>query len=145
MNTLRATLILAVLCTSFPAKVASQGHTEAVLLCHGLGETVGMIHDQRENGVSDENNRGLAILEQLEQELEQNLLPVVDKFLENTTPLPAAWRATLFTHACLYNYTEDTEQVVLMSQLINQQCNLKHTEASCIDKVFASLPSHKVI
>ncbi len=145
MNTPGAILLLAALCTCFQSAASPQGHTEAVLLCHGLGETVGMIYDQRESGIADEDNRGLAILAQIEEELEQDLLPMVNAFIENTSPLPAAWRATLFTHACLYDYTEDTEQVVLMSQLINQQCNLKRTEASCIDKVFASLPDHKVI
>ena len=145
MNIFIPLIVYTTLICSKPVIGAPSPHPEGVMLCHGIADIVGRIKQQRQTGKSESDNDGLEILRQLEREVKQDLITPVDAFLANTERLPARWSAALFTHACLYNYTGNLAQVALMSTLISQQCDLKHTGIACIDKIFTTLPQQTAI
>lgn len=124
-----------------PAALASPTFApDVIMLCHGVGQTVASVQMERANGASEQDNEGLKILRDLEDTLQQDLHTPVENFLAHTSALPPHWTAALFTHACLFDYTDDLAQVALMSERLTQQCDLALASPDCLQQVYAELP-----
>lgn len=124
---------------------ANQEHTSGPQFCHGVGHAVGMIQYGRATGVEDSENEAVHFIDALSVQTKTDLLASVDQFIRSSSPLPSAWTRMLFTHACMYNYAEDLEQIKRISRRVPYQCDVKKPDVACLKGVVNRMAENQII
>ena len=119
--------------------------TDGVEFCHGVGQAVGMIQYGRATGVEDDNNDAVKFINTLSEQADKDLLSSIDRFIRSSSPLPSAWTRVVFTHACLYNYAEDFEQIKRISRQVPFQCDVNQPDVKCYNGVLQQIAQEQVI
>ncbi|AYA64710.1 hypothetical protein [Alteromonas sp. RKMC-009] len=140
MKTLISTLLLTLLSCS-----ASAQEDDNVYFCQGVAEAVSSIQYGRAYGLKDEANDAVKYIASLSAEAEYDLLPYIDAFIRSSSPLPSAWTEILFTHACVYSYVDDTEQVKRISRQLPFQCDVNEPDIDCFNGVLERILDNRVI
>ena len=130
----------------YPPNIHGQTRQQdVVMLCHGLGKTVGQVQQGRRSGIEDSANQAINMLNELSSVVEEDLMSSVDPFLDKTRRLPEYWTAALYTHACIYNYTQQLSQIALISSMVIARCDMSRADPGCLEQVFYDLPEQQAI
>lgn len=142
---LRPTLVsLLVLCHS-SLQAQEHGDLDLILLCQGIGEAVGMVREGRDSGLADDDNEGVHVIARISEHAQTDLMPPINEFIDSSDQLPAQWVATLYAHACMFDYHTDYAQVKLIARLVAVQCDLTQADLECVQNIFVHLPEQQVI
>lgn len=114
-------------------------------LCMGLGQAAASVAMGREQGIPDDENEGVQVLERISRHSGNDFVAEIGQFLKQSAAIPPLWRGMLYTHACWHSYLDNNAQVSLMVSLLPYRCDLNQPAMDCIDKTFHTLPNEATI
>ncbi|WP_218309541.1 hypothetical protein [Alteromonas antoniana] len=123
----------------------AQQRIDRIAICQGMGEAVSLIQAEREAGVDDSDNKGLAVISRISEHARRDLRPAIDAFISHTHTLTAEWTGTLYTHACIMNYDSNDATVSLMVTFIPLRCDIASADIHCAQEVYQNLPDGGII
>ncbi len=123
----------------------AQQRIDRIAVCQGMGDAVRLIQSEREAGVDDADNKGLAVISRISEHARRDLQPTIDTFISHTHSLTAEWTGILYTHACIMSYDNNDATVSLMATFIPLRCDIASPDIHCAQEVYQNLPDGGII